>query len=312
MMRSFRKSQPVAPVRQPRFQDGTEAVFRRSRTLTGSSNDSVRSANENRSQLQSPRIHEHNLRKHRRKLSVYLIASLVACGSLWYVVSGYIGSGISVGTSRTQPLTAELDNNRYQSLVDRYLANHPLEYFLFALDADNFSQYIQNQASEVAGASLTRGDKLGQAQLILTLREPVIAWTIKNQQYFVDSSGHAFTENYFALPSVIVSDKSGVSADPGVVASTKLLRFIGRVTVLVNRSDNLNVERIELPPGSTRQVDFKLTDRPYIIKANLDRDPAGQAADIVNAVAHIESKAINPAYVDVRVSSKAFYMDKSE
>ncbi|MEO5499489.1 MAG: hypothetical protein ABIR46_03250 [Candidatus Saccharimonadales bacterium] len=311
-MRPFRKSQPATPVRQPRFQDGTEAVFRRSRTLTGSANDTVRAANESRGQLQSPRLHEHGLRAHRRKLAAYLLASLTVCGMLWYVVSSYIGGGISVGTSMTQPLATELDEARYQSLVDTYLGNHPLEYFQFALDADTFNQYIQSQASEVANASLTRGEGIGQAQLILTLREPVIAWTIKNQQYFVDASGHAYTKNYFATPQVVVSDKSGVSADAGVVASTKLLRFIGRVTVLVNQSGTLRVERIELPPGSTRQVDFKLADRPYIIKAHLDRDPAGQAADIVNAVGHIETHAINPAYVDVRVSSKAFYTDKSQ
>lgn len=311
-MRPFRKSQPAPPTRQPRFQDGSEAVFRRSRTLTGSANDTVRAATENRGQLQSPRLHEHSLRKHRRKLTAYLFASLLVCASLWYVVSSYIGGGITVGTSMAQPLATELDKARYQSLVDRYLANNPLEYFLFALDADSFSNFIQSQAPEVASATLTRGESIGQAQLIVTLREPVVAWTIKNQQYFVDATGHAYTKNFFAIPSVIVSDKSGVSADAGVVASTKLLRFIGRVTVLVNQSGSMSVERIEIPPGSTRQVDFKLTDRPYMIKAHLDRDPAGQAADIVNAVNHIEANAINPAYVDVRVSSKAFYTDKSQ
>lgn len=311
-MRPFRKSQPALPVRQPRLRDGTEAVFRRSRTLTGSANDTVRAATENRGQLQSPRLHEHGLRHHRRKLSVYLFASLVVCGALWYVISSYIGGGVSVGTSMTQPVTRELETARYQSLVDRYLSDHPLEYFQFALDADAFNQFIKSQAPEVAAASLTRGESIGQAQLILTLREPVVAWTIKNQQYFVDATGHAYTNSYFAMPSVVVSDKSGVSADAGVVASTKLLRFIGRVTVLVNQSGKFNVERIELPPGSTRQVDFKLADRPYIIKAHLDRDPAGQAADIVNAVSFVEIHSINPAYVDVRVSSKAFYTDKSE
>lgn len=311
-MRLFRRSRTNLPARQPRLQDGTEAVFRRSRTLTGSAHDTVRAANEQRGQLQSPRLHEHSLRKHRRKLSAYLFASLALCGALWYVVSSYIGGSITVGTNTTQALVSDLGKDQYQALVDTYLANHPLEYFHFALDTENFNQYIKSQAPEVATASLTRGESIGQAQLILTLREPVIAWTIKNQQYFVDASGHAYTKNYFAVPSVIVSDKSGVSADAGVVASTKLLRFIGRVTVLVNQSGTLRVERIELPPGSTRQVDFKLVDRPYTIKAHLDRDPAGQAADIVSAVGYIETRAINPEYVDVRVSSKAFYTDKSQ
>ncbi len=311
-MRLFRKSKDTTPVRQPRLQDGTEAVFRRSRTLTGSANDSVMAATENRGQLQSSRLHEHGLRNHRRKLSLYLLLILVLCGSLWYIIANYIGGSVFVGTSTTQPLSRQIDANRYQAIVDTYLSNHPMEYFLFAFDEASFNQYVQNKAPEVAAASIVRGKGISEAELILTLREPVVAWTIKNKQYFVDAAGQAYTNNYFSTPTVVVADKSGVSADAGVVASTKLLRFIGRVTVLVNESEDLRVERIELPPGSTRQVDFKLVGRSYTLKTHMDRDPAGQAADIINAVKHIDKNAIDPAYVDVRVSSKAFYTDKSQ
>jgi hypothetical protein len=42
----------------------------------------------------------------------------------------------------------------------------------------------------------------------------------------------------------------------------------------------------------------------------MDRDPAGQAADIVSAVRYVQQKQINPEYLDVRVASKAFYREQ--
>lgn len=300
-----------SPVRQPHTTDGEQSfAFRRSRTITGSAATSVRAAGEDRGQLRSPRLHEHSLRKHRRKLSVYLLLTLVAAGSLWYAVSSYI-TDVAVGTQAAQAVQAPLQSERYQALVDRYFSDHPFEHFRFALNERAFNQFLIANAPEVSAASLEPSGKLGEGALSLRLREPVVAWTIKNQQYFVDSDGVAYTTNYFAVPTVVVTDKSGVSADAGVVASSRLLRFIGRVITLVNQSGIDPVQSVELPANSTRQVDFKLQSHDYVIKAHLDRDPAGQAADIINAVQYVDAKGINPSYLDVRVSSKAYYRDRS-
>lgn len=300
-----------APVRQPRGGASDQSfAFRRNRTITGSAATSVRAAGEDRGQLKSPRLHEHSLRKHRRKLSFYLLLTLVVVGSLWYVVSSYI-AGVTVGTQTAQAVQVPLHSAKYEALVSRYFSEHPFEHFRFALDERAFNQFMTGNAPEVSAATLETSGTLGEGALVLRLREPVVAWTIKNQQYFVDAHGAAYTTNYFATPAVVVTDKSGVSADAGVVASAKLLRFIGRVITLVNQSGVAPVQSVELPTNSTRQVDFKLQEHDYIIKAHLDRDPAGQAADIVNAVRYIEAKGINPAYLDVRVSSKAYYRDKS-
>lgn len=305
-----RDSRGQSPVRQPRTEaSGQSFAFRRSRTITGSAATSVRAAGEERGQLQSSRLHEHSLRKHRRKLTAYLAFSLVLCGVLWYVVISYMGNTVQTATASTQPVQRTLDSARYQGLVRNYFNEHPLERFQFSLDETAFTQYVRANAPEVASARLEKGSGFGTASLTLTLREPIVAWTIKNQQYFVDSEGSAYTVNYFSAPTVVVTDKSGISAEAGVVASAKQLRFIGRVITLVNASGISPVEHVELPPNSTREVDLKLKDRSYVIKTHVDRDPAGQAADIINAVKYVEAKAINPQYLDVRVSSKAFYRD---
>ena len=304
-----RDSHSKAPVRRPSGSDQDQSfAFRRSRTITGSTASSVRSVGEDRSQLRSPRLHEHSLRKHRRRLLGYLLLLLSICAVLWYVVTSYIGGGImQVAHTTTQTPRIALDTARYQSLVERYLNDRPFERFSFALNEATFAQYMRENALEIKNAQLERSEEFGGGLLSVTLREPVVAWTIKKQQYFVDADGYAFTVNYFAAPTVIVSDKSGISAEAGVVASERLLRFIGRVITLLNKSEVALVERVELPALSTRQVDFKLKDRDYIIKAHLDRDPAGQAADIISAVSYIDSKGIAPEYLDVRVSSKAYY-----
>lgn len=304
-----RSNRLKTPVRHPSGSDDEQSLaFRRSRTITGSAASSVRSAGENRGQLRSPRLHEHSLRKHRRRLFAYLIILLTLCGALWYVVTSYIsGSALQVAHTTKQTPRIALDTGRYQRLVNKYLADRPFEHFSFALNHETFAQYMRDNAPEIKDATLDRGGDLGGGVLGVELREPVVAWTIKKQQYYVDAEGSAFTVNYFAAPTVIVSDKSGISAEAGVVASEKLLRFIGRVITLVNQSGVARVERVELPALSTREVDFKLVDRAYIVKAHLDRDPAGQAADIINAVRYVENKGIAPSYLDVRVSSRAYY-----
>lgn len=240
---------------------------------------------------------------------LYLLLTTMAAGGLWYVLTSYIGSTITVGTQSAQPVQRQLDEARYQQLVNQYLADRPFERFSFVLNESALSEFMRAEAPELSAVTLDTSSSIGTGQLTVQLREPVASWTIKNQQYFVDADGLAFTTNYFAVPTVVVTDRSGINADAGVVASTKLLRFIGRIVTLVNQSGVATVEAVTLPPNSTREVDFKLGGRDYTIKAHLDRDPAGQATDIVNAVRYVDSKGMHPKYLDVRVSSKAYYRD---
>lgn len=305
-MRSDRRHEPI---RRPHDTEGSGSyAFRRSRTITGSAATAVRAAGEERGQLRSPRLHEHSLRKHRRKLSAYLFLAVVAAGLLWYVVASYVAS-VTIATQATQATRLQPDAPKYQLLTEQYFESHPFEQFRFLLNEAAFERYIKTAAPEVAAASVADGERFATATVVLSLREPVVAWTIRGQQYFVDAEGVAYTTNYFQAPSVVVTDKSGVTTDAGVVASGKLLRFIGRVITLVNESGVATVEKVELPTNSTRQVDFRLQGRAYFVKAHLDRDPAGQAADIINAVRYVDQKSLQPRYLDVRVASKAYYRE---
>lgn len=293
--------------------DDTSFNFRRSRTITGSSASSVRSAGEERGQLRSPRLHEHTLRKHRRRLLVVLVICVAAIFSIWYAISNFVSSSVQVATLEPQPITKDLDTSRYSELANRYFSDHPFERFSFALDTEKFDEYIRSHVPEVSRATIEPGvNAFDKSLLAVQVRQPVASWTIKNQKYFVDDTGSAFTVNYFAEPTVVVNDKSGINAEAGVFASNKLLRFIGRVTTLVDASDIPPVESVVLPANSTRQVDFTLQGLKFPIKTNVDRDPAGQAADIINTVRYVSAKELRPAYLDVRVTSKAFYRDSRQ
>lgn len=306
-----RAKQEQTPVRQPKSDISEQSfAFRRSRTITGSAASTVRAAGEERGQLQSSRLHEHTLRRHRRKLTGYLAASFIVITSLLYIVTSFMGSSVQMASASTQSLQSKPPVDQYGPLVKQYFDSHPLERFTFATNKTDFNEYMRSEAPEISEARIERGSKIGSASLIINFREPVVSWTIKNEQYFVDTEGVAFTKNYFATPTVIVVDKSGINADAGNVASSKLLRFIGRVIAYIKTAAIPPVVSVELPANSTREIHFKLKDQDYIVKAHLDRDPAGQAADIVSAVTYINEKDISPQYLDVRVSSKAYYRDK--
>ena len=85
-----------------------------------------------------------------------------------------------------------------------------------------------------------------------------------------------------------------------------MIHYIGRLVALIQQQ-GYNVERLELPALTSREVDVFLEGKGYRFKTTVDRDPAGQAADIRAIVAYLDAQQLQPQYVDVRVSSQAYY-----
>lgn len=295
-------------IRNPHITSQNDAyTFRRSRTITGSSASTVRAATEDRGQLRSTRLQEHDLRHHRRKLSFYLIFCLVVIGLLGIVLEQYSGNDVMISASSAEASTKRIDTERYRKLAADYYNSHPLEHFRFALNIDAFADELRAKAPEIADAEVVRGDGVLRGEVKLTFRKPVVSWTIKDEKYYVDASGEAFQVNYYAEPSVTVVDESGIDPSAGVIASGRFLRFMGRAITLIDASGVTTVSGVVIPRGVTRQIDLRLSGVGYPFKTNLDRDPAGQAADVINAYKYFTARGLTPQYVDVRVSSKAFY-----
>ena len=199
-------------------------IFRRSRTIVGSLRPDTTSPP---TTIDSQRLSHHELRAHfGRVLRLFLIV-FMAIVVLGFVVSSYI-VGFRVTTS--QPLTQALDSAGYEASLLNYFADHPLERFAFMLNDAELSRYVKAVHSEVAVIAISHGWIGEGATVNLTFRRPLVTWQSNGQSVYVDSEGVAFQTNYLAKPIVAVTDRSGLPAETsGVVASSRFIRFIGRM-----------------------------------------------------------------------------------
>lgn len=280
-------------------------TFRRNRTLTGSLVSEVGSAGEPRSELRSPRVQAHHLRKHRRHLGLVLLAvAAVSAGLFWLVYQSV--AGVQVRIAAPVPPT---DSSIYEQKIQEYLNGHLLERNRATLNTDNLVEYLQdNGCPEVAGATVGSGPVgVGTSAITLTMRQAVVAWKTGRAQLFVDGQGVAFTRNYYDKPSVEVIDETGIQAvDNKVLASDRFLGFIG-LAVSRLASQGFTVSKVVLPANTTRQIVLSIEGLAYPIKFSVDRSAGEQAEDTARAVRYLDGRGVTPEYLDVRVSGKAYY-----
>ncbi len=289
-------------VRSPHVEgDQSEYVFRRSRTITGAISDEIGVVGERNSILRSDRLKSHDLKSHRRKIAGVLLICLVCILALYGLLTQSIFS-VQIATEDATKAEA------YTETVNRYFSEHPGERFWFTLQSDGLTRFVQQKHPEIQRVELGLGGLLRPAHVQIVLRQPVASWVIAGKQYYIDSSGVAFERIVGVPPALIVEDKSGIDPNSAsYVAPERMVRFVGRIVAILEEKGQ-GVSKLELPLLTSRQVVVYLEGRDYGFKTSIDRDPAGQAADIVNMVAYLDNKQIVPeSYVDVRVSSKAFY-----
>ncbi len=293
------------PKRQPQLMAGqNDYVFRRSRTLTGSVSPEVSATAERRGQLKTDRLKAHELRAHMGHVLRLFAGVLAICLVLGYLVANFIFSpGVGVGqTGARKP-----DYAAYQKSIYGYFADHPLERFGFLLKNQDLESYLKANHSELAKATVDHDWYGGNVRVTLFFRQPLLTWKVDNKQFYVDGQGTAFSYNHFAEPAVTITDQSGLPTDQsGVIASSRFIRFLGRLVGALGGYHKGKVVEV-IVPKSTREIDLKLQGRGYIVRTNSDRDPLQQAEDIANALAYFDAHGLNPAYVDLRVVSKAFY-----
>lgn len=286
-------------VRTPSTSTGSNA-FRRSRTLTGSISSQVAAAVENVSQLKSPRLEEHELRGHRRKLTVLLGATLAAVAGIAWLIDSTI---VFIGPNETATVDV-----RHIELVDEYLKNNPLERFSFALDQTRLTTAVQAKAPEVADVSVSGDDTYAQYTVSVIERTPIAQWKLGQDIYLVDADGVAYQDGNISTAGLLqVKDESGLPLASQKVASKRTMQFIGRVVAQLQAQGAGKVVEVILPTGMLKQIDIVLEGRPYRIKLHTDRQPEGQATDILATLRFIDARQITPAYIDARVEGKAFY-----
>ncbi len=280
-------------------------AFRRNRTLTGSLVSEVGSAGEQRSELRSPRVQAHHLRKHRRRLALVLLAVLAVSGGLFWLVYQSV-AGVRVTIDSPIPPT---ETKLYEQKIQDYLNGHLFERNRATLNTAGLVEYLQdNGLPEVAGATVApQPVGIGVSAITVTTRQPVVSWKTGPTQLFVDGQGVAFQRNYYDPPTVEVVDETGIQAvDNKVLASDRFLGFIGR-TVSQLQTQGFTASKVVLPASTTRQLQVSVEGLPYPIKFSVDRSAGEQAEDAARAIRHLTARGVTPEYIDVRVPGKAYY-----
>lgn len=312
-MKFFRKKQANLPRRRilddERSTSKSTNVFKRNRTLTGTTSDrliSVTSTSSN--DLESPRQHVHNMSIKRRKVSGILSVVVFAAFAIWLFISNFTAA-VSVSLSDTD-VSKSIEASRYQKVIQDYLNANPTNRLQPVLNELSLSKYVSAKLPEVEGIIQRGMSGIGKTDFVIKMRKPIAGWLIDDKQYYVDSTGISFEHNYYSSPSVQIVDNSGVSITTGssspAIASKRFLSFVGRV-VSLSQASGYTVTRAVLPPDTTRQLEIYLKEYSFFIRLSIDRPAGEQIEDMGRAVKYITGIGQNVSYIDVRVSGKAFY-----
>lgn len=292
-----RRRQSSEFVRTPASLQKDGSQFRRNQTLSG-----VRRPD---SGPVSERTRLHHLARRRRHVGSIFGLVLVGIIVLAALLTQFTGRVVVAGSST--PLAKPIQSQAYEKVINEYLAINPVERLRFMLNEVALSEFIAAELPEVAQVKLTSTDNIVESNFTLTLREPVAGWQINGNQYYVDPLGVVFQTNYFEVPTVQIVDQSGVSPEQGtIVASARLLSFVGRVVALAGQGSYV-VTQATLPSGTTRQLEIRLKDVQPFVKLSIDRGAGEQIEDMIRSLDYLNSVARGVEYVDVRIEGKAIY-----
>ncbi len=270
-------------------------IFRRNRTLSG-----VVISN-----TKSPRKHVHHLVHHRRKVLSLLIISLLAAFLLWTLISNFTAT-IAISISNTG-VSKPVDSSRYEKAIQSYLDANPIGRFHFFLDQAAMTKYVSSKLPEVSSVYQRYMVGLGKTDFTVTLRVPVAGWKMNDKQYYVDSKGIAFGQNWLMPPDVQIVDNSGASPQgSATIISNRFLSFVGRI-VSLSKSSGFTVTQAILPVNTTRELELNVKESSIMVKLSIDRPAGEQVEDMSRALRYFASLNQSPTYIDVRVSGKAFY-----
>lgn len=250
----------------------------------------------------SHRIDMHRLTMHRRRLSIRLAWIGLASGIVLFLLLQLV---VKVSILTPSAVSAK-EASKYAGILQDYLDARPLERLRFMLNYSSLHSFFLENAPEVKNIRLD-GAGIASATVKLTFRSPVVQWSSRNKDYFVDDNGVTFEKVFTEPPKLRVKDKSGIPATAGQeVINRRFLSFIGQI-IRDFRDNNLAVSEVILPKDTVRQVAIVLEGRKYRIKMTTDREAEAQVSQAIKAIDYISRRRLSPSYIDVRVDQRVFY-----
>lgn len=148
----------------------------------------------------------------------------------------------------------------------------------------------------------------------IRFRKPLFTWRDASRvEQYVDSEGVLFKRNLEPTVNpaklIQIEDQSGAVLDAGTsVLTGKIITFIGQLHgKLVAAYGGTQTEKVIIP-RSTREVQIKMKDLPYIVKFSSNRPIDEQIGELQVLLAHLKNTNRSPAeYIDLRTAHKAFY-----
>lgn len=272
--------------------------FRRNQTLSSFRRPAT--------EQESHRQQLHALTRQRRNVGGALLAVAIIIGLLGVIVTNFVAEvGVTSASTRiSRPVTVD----RYEKTINDYYARHPIERVRFFLNQTSLYDFVSSRHPEVRALSLSSVSDIVKAQFSLDFRQPVAGWQINAKQYYVDSQGVVYQENYGAAPAVQIVDDSGVTPEQGsAVASARLLSFVGRATHEAGQR-GYPITSVILPIGATRMLELRTEGqgRP-VVRVSVDRGAREQIEDMSRVMAYLDKTNTKAEYIDVRVAGRAIY-----
>jgi hypothetical protein len=253
----------------------------------------------------SQRSHAHRLAHVRRRIGsllAFILGGIII--SFWLLTQ--LTAQVTIAFSDTS-INDVQNTSKYQDAVNDYLGINPFARLRIFLDTEDMTKYLSGKLAEVDRVESAQMGSIGETIFSFSMRKPVAGWKLGDSQYYVDAKGVAFEKNFYENPSVQIVDESGAALSQGtLVASNQFLGFVGRVVAL-SKDRGYTVTDAILPAGTTRQLDVKLSGINPQIKFSIARPAGEQVEDMARSLAYLDSRNAVPAYIDVRVSGKAYY-----
>ncbi len=252
----------------------------------------------------STRLHIHRLSHQRRKVFMIFSSIVILICLVFLLIINFTARPVVVSN---YSIAGGFKTIEYEKTIQSYLDNQPISRLTFLLNIDSLVDYVTYQLPEVESIKLLGPGSLGETRFLVKLRQSVASWSIDNKKYYVDSNGTTFDKNYYDEPTVNIIDNTGAPIEAGsTMVSRRLLSFVGR-TVASSRGAGYLVTEVILPDNTMRQIDIKIADiKPYI-KLSIDRPIGEQIEDMSRALAYFRTNNLEPDYIDIRVSNKAYY-----
>jgi hypothetical protein len=235
------------------------------------------------------------------------------------IAAGSINSLSLTTDPRIVPLTSQggiflHDTATYASSTNDILGSTIWNRNKITINTRAVSNQLKSKYPELAEVSITLPLLAHRPVVYIQPTKPVLILSSGGTSYVVGKNGLALLQtnqlpanSRLELP--VVDDQTGVKLQTGKQALTRdNVAFIEMVLKQLEAA-GIPVAHMALPPG-TSEVDVYIKNQPYYGKFSMHASlaEAKQQAGTFIAVQHkLQSKHINPSYIDVRVLGRAYY-----